>query len=84
LSSLIILTIIFWNSIFDVSSSSQLFKSLVVEFDFEGELLSCCVEIYTVVVVFGSGSNPLCPCGWGFMKDCTGLDSGFALIFSCF
>jgi hypothetical protein len=42
LNSLIILTIIVWNSVFDISSSSLLFRSLEVELAFEGEMLLCC------------------------------------------
>jgi hypothetical protein len=39
LNSLIILTFIFWNSIFDISSALLLFRCLVMELAFEVELL---------------------------------------------
>jgi hypothetical protein len=46
LSLLIILTTIFLKSQFDISSSMQLFKSLVVELAFEGKHLFCCVILH--------------------------------------
>jgi hypothetical protein len=65
LSQLIILSIIFWNLVFDISFSLLLFRSLVVELAFEGVCCltaSCfCVEIYTSGVVFGLGIQSLVP-----------------------
>jgi hypothetical protein len=40
LRSLISFTTVFWNSLFDNSSSTQVFGSLLVELTFDGEWLS--------------------------------------------
>jgi hypothetical protein len=53
---IIIFTFVFWNSLFDSSSSMQVIRCLVVDLAFDGEWLSSvsfCAEIYTSGVVFG-------------------------------
>jgi hypothetical protein len=71
---LIILTIIFWNLIDDISFSSLLFSSLVEKLAFEGELFALLINDSTLRfshlgLFWVQCSNTLCPHGLGFYEE---------------
>jgi hypothetical protein len=84
---LIILVIVYLNSSFEISSSSLLFNSFIVEMlDFERELLPCCYIVSILVIIhlglfLVGDSNPMCPFSWGFLKDYLGLDSSWVVVY---